>query len=62
MLVELTSGYMAVFHFGMTGNIICEKTAEPRLKHTHLVFGVKKGKKDEFIHFIDPRSLDMLGL
>ena len=62
MLVELTSGYMAVFHFGMTGNIICEKTAEPKLKHTHLVFGVKKGKKDEFIHFIDPRRFGHVGV
>ena len=52
MLLELSSGYMGVFHFGMTGNIICEDSAEPIIKHTHLVFGVEGG---EYIHFIDPR-------
>ena len=62
MLLELSSGYMAVFHFGMTGNIICEESSTPKLKHTHLVFGVKKGKKDEYIHFIDPRRFGHVGV
>ena len=57
MLLELSSGYHVVFHFGMTGNICYESSAQPKIKHTHLVFGVNAPKSNakDYIHFIDPR-------
>lgn len=55
MLFQTRKGY-AIFHLGMTGNMILQDEATPKVPHTHAVFGIeKKDGKPGFLHFIDPR-------
>jgi formamidopyrimidine-DNA glycosylase len=54
----------ALFHFGMTGNILYQKQAAPVFPHTHAVFefaapGRAKGTP-HYLHFVDPRRFGMI--
>jgi formamidopyrimidine-DNA glycosylase len=55
MLFRTEKGY-AIFHLGMTGNMLLSESAEPKIAHTHAVFRIeKKGGREGFLHFVDPR-------
>lgn len=52
----------AIFHLGMSGQMLALKDAKPHFKHTHLVieFSSRKNRR-HFIHFIDPRRFGRIG-
>jgi formamidopyrimidine-DNA glycosylase len=54
MLVKTSAGY-AVFHLGMTGNILCYDSPTPQHPHTHAVFTVEGAEAKRYLHFVDPR-------
>ena len=55
MLFETRKGF-AIFHLGMTGNMILKTGGDPEVPHTHAVFQIEqKSGKVGYLHFIDPR-------
>lgn len=54
MLIETDRG-VGIFHLGMSGNILCMSTSEPKEKHTHAVFTLTNDDTPIFLHFVDPR-------
>lgn len=62
-LVMETDDFAAVLHFGMSGNMFLEPSAEPQWPHTHAIFSLSSHKtKDakKFLHFADPRRFGLL--
>ena len=45
----------AIFHLGMSGQLLALKDWKPEIKHTHLVMEFNQGKQSHYLHFIDPR-------
>ncbi|MFK7826542.1 MAG: bifunctional DNA-formamidopyrimidine glycosylase/DNA-(apurinic or apyrimidinic site) lyase [Oligoflexales bacterium] len=45
----------AIFHLGMSGQLLALKDEKPKFKHTHLVMEFTRGNQSYFLHFIDPR-------
>lgn len=55
MLFQTQKGF-AIFHLGMTGNMILRPEAKPSIPHTHAVFTIEdKTGKPGYLHFIDAR-------
>ncbi|MCX6125017.1 MAG: bifunctional DNA-formamidopyrimidine glycosylase/DNA-(apurinic or apyrimidinic site) lyase [Proteobacteria bacterium] len=60
LLLHTAKGALGV-HLGMSGPLVAEESNEPRVIHTHAVFGVRTGDDLEiFYHFIDPRRFGRL--
>lgn len=63
LLMKTSEGY-AIFHMGMTGNLLLRDAAKPELPHTHVIFSFSAPKgskiKTKYLHFVDPRRFGLL--
>ena len=61
VLVRTGAGY-GVFHLGMSGRILQQKSASPSLPHTHAVFEFERPLGERvWLHFSDPRRFGHIG-
>lgn len=61
ILIKFAGGSL-IFHFGMTGKLLIRPEKEPVFKHTHLIFCLKKGRQQLYLHYVDPRRFGRLGI
>lgn len=61
IVLKSPRGY-ALFHLGMTGNLLWKEQAAPQAPHTHLVMQLqeKPSRKTRYLHFVDPRRFGMI--
>jgi len=59
MLLETRNGY-GIFHLGMSGKMFFYDDHIPKLPHTHAVFKFNMGKRQQFLHYIDPRRFGLI--
>ncbi|NRA45673.1 MAG: bifunctional DNA-formamidopyrimidine glycosylase/DNA-(apurinic or apyrimidinic site) lyase [Oligoflexales bacterium] len=45
----------AIFHLGMSGQLLALKSKKPQFKHTHLVMTFTGEAQNIYLHFVDPR-------
>ena len=54
-IIVTTKEGSAIFHLGMSGQLLALSEGKPQLKHTHLVMRIEGKKMGCFLHFVDPR-------
>ncbi|MEZ4742767.1 MAG: bifunctional DNA-formamidopyrimidine glycosylase/DNA-(apurinic or apyrimidinic site) lyase [Bdellovibrionota bacterium] len=59
ILIETNIGN-AILHLGMTGNVLCFSSKEPKIKHTHFVIEVNGVEGSRFLHYVDPRRFGLI--
>lgn len=60
ILMQTNRGF-AVFHLGMTGNILSGSSMRSNINHTHASFCFKRpGETPIYLHFVDPRRFGVI--